>query len=61
MESKFQPGDLVYRPSATQRGTLFLVRLVDRSDVWGYGNRWEALGPRGMVSVWESNLTLISR
>ena len=73
-ESRFQPGDLVrhrvndlstppphLRPGV--RGSLLLIELYSRDskNVDPAGYTWRALGPRGMVSVWESNLTLISR
>ena len=67
MESKFQPGDLVRHrcngmPGIVElrlRGPLLLVECLTYA---GNINRtWHALGPRGLVSVWESNLTLISR
>ena len=67
MESKFQPGDLVRHRSngipdiveLRLRGPLLLVECLPwPTDI---NHTWHALGPRGMVSVWESNLTLISR
>ena len=73
-ESKFQPGDLVSHASTSGlagcefRGTLLLVELstdaearlsTGRTSDFDY--TWHALGPRGMLLVWESNLTLISR
>ena len=74
-ESKFQPGDLVrHAPPgiddvapllstiAKYRGPLLLVELYSERNGHRWGNAaWYALGPRGEVSVWESNLTLISR
>ena len=65
MESKFQPGDLVRHRSTVGpsppafRGPLLLVESLTYAG--NINHTWHALGPRGMVSVWESNLTLISR
>ena len=61
-ESQFQPGDLVRETPdiGGHRGTLLLVEL-QQSNAWLADINWHALGPRGMVSVWESRLTLISR
>ena len=55
-ESKFQPGDLVRH--VIERA-LLLVELSGELGDFDY--TWHALGPRGMLLVWESNLTLISR
>ena len=73
-ESKFQPGDLVHHASTSGlagcefRGALLLVELSTDSRSRGSTGRtsdfdytWHALGPRGMLLVWESNLTLINR
>ena len=52
---------------AKYRGPLLLIELCALEAVGRllgqspHDGVWYALGPRGMVSVWESNLTLISR
>ena len=59
-ESKFQPGDLVRHVTGYVEGALLLVELsTGRTSDFDY--TWHALGPRGMLLVWESNLTLINR
>ena len=61
MESKFQPGDLVRHVTGYVEGALLLVELSTEPDARDFDYTWHALGPRGMLLVWESNLTLISR
>ena len=74
MESKFQPGDLVHHASTSGlagcelRGALRLVELstdaagrISTGRTSDFDYTWHALGPRGMLLVWESNLTLMSR
>ena len=58
-ESKFQPGDLVSHVTGYVEGALLLVELSGELGDFDY--TWHALGPQGMLLVWESNLTLISR